>query len=77
MLSDRGLRVNAGKITYCTDGIEYLEYWVSNSGIHPINKKIEAIKHMVCPTTIKEFRWFIGLVMFGYAIVSCLYRQPI
>ena len=62
ILSDKGLRVNAEKSTFCADEIEYLGYWVSKSGIQPIPKKVEAIKNMVRPTTRKELRRFIGMV---------------
>jgi hypothetical protein len=51
ILSDKGLRVNAEKSTFCANGIEYLGYWISRSGIQPIPKKVEAIKNMVHPTT--------------------------
>jgi hypothetical protein len=61
-LSDKGLRVNADKSTFCADEIEYLECWISKSGIQPIPEKVEAIKNMLRPTTRKELRRFIGIV---------------
>jgi hypothetical protein len=51
LLSDKGLRVNAEKSTFCAEEIKYLGYWISKSGIQPIPKKVEAIKNMVRPTT--------------------------
>jgi hypothetical protein len=54
LLSDKGLRVNAEKSTFCAEKIEYLGYWISKAGIQPIPKKVEAIKNMVRPTTRKE-----------------------
>jgi hypothetical protein len=62
LLSDKGLRVNAEKSTFCAEKIEYLGYWIRKSGIQPIPKKVEAIKNMVRPTTRKELRQFIGMV---------------
>jgi hypothetical protein len=53
ILSDKGLRVNADKYTFCETEIEYLGYWISRSGIQPIPKNVEAIKNMVRPTTRK------------------------
>jgi hypothetical protein len=53
MLSDKGLRVNADKSTFCATEIEYLGYWIIWSGIRPIPKKVEAIKNMVRPITRK------------------------
>jgi hypothetical protein len=58
------LRVNAEKSFFCATEIEYLGYGISRSGIQPIPKKVEAIKNMVRPTTRKELRWFIGMVIF-------------
>jgi hypothetical protein len=62
ILSDKGLRVNAKKSTFCATEIEYLGYWISQSGIQPIPNKVEAIKNMVRRTTRKELRRFIGMV---------------
>jgi hypothetical protein len=62
ILSDKGLRVNAEKSTFCATEIEYLGYWISWSGIQPIPKKVEATKNMVRPTTRKELRRFFGMV---------------
>jgi hypothetical protein len=55
-LSDKGLRVNAEKSTFCAEEIKYRGYWISKSGIQPISKKVEAIKHMVHPTNRIELR---------------------
>jgi hypothetical protein len=55
ILSDKELRINAEKSTFCAEEIKYLGYWISKSGIQPIPKKVEAIKNMVRPTTRKEF----------------------
>jgi hypothetical protein len=54
LLSDKGLRVNAEKSTFCAEEIEYLGYWISKSGIQPITKKVEAINNMLRPTTCRE-----------------------
>jgi hypothetical protein len=62
ILSDKGLRVNAEKSTFCAHEIKYPRYSISKSGIQPIPKKVEAIKNTVNPTTRKEFRRFIGMV---------------
>jgi hypothetical protein len=36
ILSDKGVRENADKSNFCANKIEYLEYWISPSGIQPI-----------------------------------------
>jgi hypothetical protein len=62
ILSDKGVRVNADKSTFCADKIKYLRYWISKSGIQSIPKKVEAIQNMVRTTTHRELRRFIGMV---------------
>jgi hypothetical protein len=49
ILSDKGLRVNAKKSTFCATEIEYLGYWISRSGIQPVPRKVEAIKNVKLP----------------------------
>jgi hypothetical protein len=61
-LSDKGLRVNAEKSTFCAGEIDYVGYWISKSGIHPIPKKVEANKNMVHQTTRRELRQLIVMV---------------
>jgi hypothetical protein len=68
ILSDKGLRVNAEKTTFCANEIEFLGYWISRSGIQPISKKVEAIKNMVHQTTREELRRFIELVSYYRAM---------
>ena len=43
-LSEHGLRCNAEKSTFFADAIEYLGYWVTREGIHPMPNKVKAIK---------------------------------
>jgi hypothetical protein len=62
ILSEKDLRVDADKSTFCATEIKYLGYWISRSGIQPIPKKVEAIKNMLRPTTRNELRRFIGMV---------------
>jgi hypothetical protein len=53
IVSDKGLRVNADKSTFCAREIENPRYWTSRSDIQTISKKVEAIRNMVHPTTRK------------------------
>jgi hypothetical protein len=43
ILSDKGLRINAEKSTFCATEMEYLGYLLSRSGIQSIPKKVEEI----------------------------------
>jgi hypothetical protein len=62
ILSDKGLRINAEKSTFCASEIKYLGYWISWSGIQSIPKKVEGIPNRVHQTTRKELRCFIVMV---------------
>ena len=42
--------------------MEYLGFWVTRTGIQPINKKVEAIVNMNPPKNTKEECAFIGIV---------------
>ena len=42
--------------------MKYLGFWVTQNGIQPINKKVEAIINMMPPTSEKQVREFIVLV---------------
>jgi hypothetical protein len=46
ILSDKGLRVNAEKSTFCAEEMEYLGYWISKVGIQPIPKKVNNKLHL-------------------------------
>ena len=61
-LSDAGLRVNADKSYFGRGEIEYLGYWVTRSGIQPLQSKVEAMLAMEEPTTRRQLRAFVGLV---------------
>ena len=42
--------------------MEYLGFWVTRTGIQPINKKVKAIVNMALSNNIKEVNAFIGIV---------------
>ena len=43
-LSEAGLKVNAVKSFFGRTELEYLGYWITQNGVKPLNKKVEAIK---------------------------------
>ena len=61
-LNEAGLKINASKSSFGCAELEYLGYWISRTGIRPIDKKVDAIRNLKSPTTRKELRHFIGLV---------------
>ena len=61
-LSEAGLKINASKSHFCQSELEYLGYWITQSGIHPVAKKVEAILKIKPPTNRRELRQFIGMI---------------
>ena len=61
-LRQAGLKVNAKKSFFAKDELEYLDYWITRSGVKPTTKTINVIANIAPPTTKKELRAFIGLV---------------
>jgi hypothetical protein len=56
------MRVNASKLKFFSQQIEYLGYWITRKGIQPVYNKVEAILEIKFPTNRKELRQFIGIV---------------
>ena len=45
--------------------MEYLGFWVNQTGFRPINKKLEAMVNMTPPKNTKEVCAFIGIVKYN------------
>ena len=63
-LQDAGLKVNARKSFFGKAELEYLGYLITRSGIMPIPNKVEAIRKIATPRTIRDVRKFVGMVNF-------------
>ena len=61
-LNSVGLKINIGKSCFCKKELEYLGYWITQTGIRPLTKKVEAIHSIKAPTTRKTLCSFIGIV---------------
>ncbi len=61
-LRNAGLKVNAGKLTFCALEIEYLGYVLTRDGIKPQRYKVQAIFAIKPPTGVKQLRHFLGMV---------------
>ena len=62
ILEDNGLVVNRKKCILGASSIEFLGHLVDANGIRPLPEKVEAIKKVAPPTTIKELQRFLGMV---------------
>ncbi len=61
-LLEAGLKVNATKSFFGRTELEYLGYWITQNGVKPLSKKVEAITNLAAPKTRKHLRSFIGLI---------------
>jgi hypothetical protein len=64
-LAAEGLKINGDKSFFCLIEHEYLGYWITREGVHPVLKKVEAIKNLAAPAKRKELRSFLGLVNYS------------
>ena len=49
-LNSAGLKINIGKSCFCKTELKYFGYWITQTGIRPLSKKVEAI-HRIKSTT--------------------------
>ncbi len=63
-LCNMGLKVNAGKSTFCALEIEYLGYILTRDGIKPQSNKVQAKLTIQPPTNVKELRHLLGMVQY-------------
>ena len=58
------MKVNAAKSFFCTHEIEYLGNSLTRGGIKLQPKKVQAIRVINLPNTVKELRHFLGMVQY-------------
>ena len=63
-LNDSGMKVNATKSKRCTTELEFLGFWLTGMGYHPLRKRIESISAILPPKNVKLARAFVGLINF-------------
>jgi hypothetical protein len=61
-LQAAGLQVNISKSKIAVQELEYLGCWLTPQGIHPMSNKVESIKNLLAPKTVKQVRSFLGMV---------------
>jgi ribosomal protein L20A (L18A) len=70
-LSTAGMRVNISKSKFLEEQIEYLGYWITRQGIHPMRNKVEAILNVKAPKTTKEEQ---NMPIYWYSQLSSRHR---
>ena len=60
-LKDKRLTLNRGKCEFNRDSIEFYGFTFGKGGVSPDPKKVDAIRKMAVPQSVKEVRSFLGL----------------
>ena len=61
-LSENGLVVQRSKCILGKSSLEFLGYHVDQTGVKPLPHRVEAIRAVPAPTTLKELQRFLGMV---------------
>lgn len=60
-LREHGLKLKLKKCSFFKKETEYLGFIITDEGVKPDNKKVEAIRTLPPPTCVREIRGFIGM----------------
>ena len=63
-LREAYLKLKESKCNFLKAHVQYLGHLISGKGIEPVPEKLESIKNMPSPTSLKEVKQFLGLI--GY-----------
>ena len=63
-LENKGFRANLRKSFFMQKELEYLGYLLTDKGLKPQPKKVEAMKRIKPPKTSKQLKQFLGMVNF-------------
>ncbi|KAL1129482.1 hypothetical protein AAG570_012427 [Ranatra chinensis] len=74
-LKEFGLKVSREKTMFFQPSVKFLEYILSERGIHPDPGKVEAIKNLQGPVDVKGVRSVMGLINFYRRFLPCLPDQ--
>lgn len=63
-LSDHGILINAAKSIFGVPALDFLGHHVDNTGIRPLEAKVQVIREFPQPSTQRKLREFLGLINF-------------
>ena len=69
ILQDNGLVVRPDKCVFGVTSIDFLGHRIDSSGIHPLEKKVEAVKNFPTPTSTKSLQEYLGLLNYYHRFV--------
>ncbi|GBP51089.1 Transposon Tf2-6 polyprotein [Eumeta japonica] len=63
-MREYGMLINTSKCVFGADNVTFLGYNISAKGTKPLEQKVESIKNLPIPKTLKELRRFLGMINF-------------
>ena len=69
-LESASLGLKLSKCQFMQPTVEYLGYWIDAQGLHPIEKKVEAIRHAPGPENQQQLRSFLGMINYYSKFIS-------
>ena len=64
ILKEKGILLNQEKCIFKVTAVEFLGDKISNKGIEPSDKKVEALQKFRAPSSTEEGRSFLGLITY-------------
>ena len=64
ILRDNGLTINPSKCSFAVSSVKFLGHMVSESGVVPLPRHVEAITGFPRPTDLRQLQRFLGLINF-------------
>jgi len=62
ILKTAGFKLNKAKCAFLLPKVEYLGHIFDESGLHPIQEKVQAIREAPAPKNLAELRSFLGII---------------
>ncbi len=69
-ISDAGLKLKLAKCQFAQSTVDFLGFTISDSGLAPDPKKVEAISRYPTPTDLTELRRFLGMASYYRRFIS-------
>ena len=69
-ISDAGLKLKLAKCQFAQSTVDFLGFTISDSGLAPDPKKVEAIRRYPTPTDLTELRRFLGMASYYRRFIS-------
>lgn len=63
-LEKAGIQVKKSKCQFMASSVSYLGHLIDKKGLHPLQKKVKAVKQAPSPTNVSELKAYLGLLTY-------------